>query len=212
MNDKIRLNFFYKFVIGPILDSWVRRVEGASNIPESGPAIIAPNHISYLDHFLVGKYVLTERNRKVHILTKKEHTTDSMHMLWYRLFFERYVTMIPIDRQIGRDGLRAAEEYLNNGCVLLLYPEGTRSLDGRLQSGKSGIGTLVRRTSAPVIPVGVKGTFEILPKGKFWPNNKKADITFGEKLVFNGEPSKTITDTIMKKIAELSGQEYKFAG
>ena len=209
MNDKINLNLFYRCVIGPILDSWVRRVEGASNIPAAGPAIIAPNHISYLDHFLVGKYVLTERKRKVHILTKKEHTTDSLHMLWYRLFFERYVTMIPIDRQMGRDGLRIAEEYLKDGCILLLYPEGTRSLDGKLQSGKSGIGTLVRRTSAPVIPVGVKGTYEILPKGKFWPSSQKADISFGEKMVFNGEKPKTITDKIMSRIAQLSGQEYK---
>ena len=200
MNDKICLNLFYRCVIGPILDSWVRRVEGASNIPEAGPVIIAPNHMSYLDHFLVGKFVLTEKKRRVHILTKKEHTTDPLHMLWYRLFFKRYVTMIPIDRQMGREGLRVAEEYLNNGCVLLLYPEGTRSPDGKLQKGKNGIGTLVRRT------------FEILPKGKFWPNNKKADISFGEKLVFNGEPAQSITDSIMNKIAELSGQKYEFAG
>ena len=209
MNDKISLNLFYKWVIGPILDNWVRHARGASNIPESGPAIIAPNHISYLDHFLVGKFVLTERKRKVHILTKKEHI-NPLHMLWFRLFFERYVTMIPIDRKIGKDGLRVAEQYLKEGCVLLLYPEGTRSLDGRLQKGKNGIGTLVRRTSAPVIPVGVRGTFEILPKGQSLPSNKKAEISFGEKLIFNGEPPKTITNKIMKRIAELSGQEYEF--
>jgi len=212
MKDKIRLGFFLKNIILPILDNWVRHVEGASNIPEAGPAIIAPNHLSYLDHFLIGKFVLTERKRKVHILTKKEHTINPLHMLWYRLFFEKYVTMIPIDRKMGRDGLRVAEEYLNNGCVLMLYPEGTRSLDGKLQSGKSGIGTLVRRTSTPVIPVGIKGTFEILPKGRFWPTKQKADVSFGEKLVFNGEPPKAITDTIMKKIAELSGQEIKIEG
>ncbi len=206
MIDKVDIGFLMKYVILPILGKWVRRVEGASNIPETGPAIIAPNHLSYLDHFLVAKFVVGGRKRKVHILTKKEHTINPLHMLWYRLFFEKYITMIPIDRQMGRDGLRVAEEHLKNGCVLMLYPEGTRSLDGKLQSGKKGIGTLVRRTSSPVIPVGIKGTFEILPKGKFWPSNKKADIFFGEQLIFNVEPPKTITDTIMKKIAELSGQ------
>jgi 1-acyl-sn-glycerol-3-phosphate acyltransferase len=210
--DKVDIGFLLKYIILPVLNIWAKHAEGTSNIPETGPAIIAPNHMSYLDHFLVAKFVVGERKRKVHILTKKEHTINPLHMLWYRLFFEKYITMIPIDRQMGRDGLRVAEEYLKNGCVLMIYPEGTRSLDGKLQSGKKGIGTLVRRTSSPVIPVGIKGTFEILPKGKFWPSNKKADIFFGEQLIFNVEPPQIITDTIMKRIAELSGQEIKIEG
>ena len=199
------------------LKLWIGKVSGIKNMPKDRGFIIAPNHCSYIEHFLIGSLVVPYIKKKIYILAKKEHFGDFTQRRWHS-FWSKYIGQIPIDRSKGEDALMQAADCLKKGKVLIIYPEGTRSLNGKLQKGKTGIARLVLDAKVPVLPVGSKGTFEILPKGKYIPRLKRATINIGKLMYFdkyhNRKITKTllreITDDIMKEIARLSDQKYKY--
>ena len=189
---------------------------GRRNLPRRGPVILASNHLSFSDHFF-GPLPL---RRKVVFLAKSEYFTGKgVKGLASRAFFSG-VGQIPIDRTGGEASeraLRSGLRVLAQGRVLGIYPEGTRSPDGRLYRGKTGVARLAVESGAPVVPCAMIDTFQFQPPGTLWPNRRfRPGVRFGEPLDFSryhgqeadGQLLRTITDEIMQAIAKLSGQEY----
>tara|TARA_Y100000310_G_C20540650_1_gene743119 strand:+ start:172 stop:837 length:666 start_codon:yes stop_codon:yes gene_type:complete len=200
-----------------ILGLWIRKVKGLENLPKNQAFIIASNHCSYIEHFLIGSLVISYLQKKIFVLAKKEHYEDITQKKWHK-FWNNYLGQIPIDRSKGEHALKLAIECLKKGKVLIIYPEGTRSLTGKIQKGKTGVSRLALGAQVPVVPLGIIGSFEILPKGKIIPNMKRATLNFGNPIYFNkyyNKPTtkkslRSITNTIMKQIAKLSNQKYNF--
>ena len=200
-----------KFTIIPLIRLWVKNAKGAENLPKTGGAIIASNHASYADHLIIGSFIATKVNRRFHFLAKKEHFEGPQK------FWHKYVEAIPIDRKKGGKGaLRFAVKGLKEGKLIVIYPEGTRTLTGKLQKAKTGVARLALLSGAPVIPIGLMGTFEIMPKGRYIPKFRRATINIGHPLYFKKHRGKNIskkllrsvTTNIMKQIAKLSNQKY----
>ncbi|MAG91453.1 hypothetical protein CMO83_02155 [Candidatus Woesearchaeota archaeon] len=203
-----------KRIIPPIVNIWVERINGIENIPKKGGFIIAANHASYMDHLIIIANFVTYLNRKVHFLSKKEHFDNIFKAAWHT-----YAGAIPLDRKKGgKEALRWAIRALKQGKIIAIHPEGTRSLTGKLEKAKTGTARLALKAKVPILPVGLIGTFEILPKGKYIPKAKKATMEIGKPLYFteyynkkiNKRMLNKITIKIMKEIARLSNQKYRF--
>jgi 1-acyl-sn-glycerol-3-phosphate acyltransferase len=186
------------------------------NVPRHGPVILASNHLSFSDHFF-GPLPLP---RKVIFLGKAEYFTGrGLKGLLTKAFFAG-VGVIPIDRGGGEASERSLTtglRVLAEGRVLGIYPEGTRSPDGRLYRGKTGVARLAIESGAPVVPCAMINTFEFLPAGVLRPNMRvRPGVKFGEPLDFSRyhgletdrQVLREITDEIMRAIDKLSGQEY----
>ncbi len=203
-----------KIIILPIIDLWVDKVNGLKNIPKNDSFIIAANHASYMDHLIIVSTFVKQLDRKVHFLSKKEHFDNPLKATWHN-----YAGAIPLDREKGGKGaIRLAIKFLINGKIIAIHPEGTRSLTGKLQRAKTGVARLALSARVPVIPVGLIGTFEILPKGKYIPKLQRAIVNIGRPMYFNKYYDKSmtkkllrqITKKIMNEIAALSKQKYNF--
>jgi len=203
-----------KRIIPPIIKIWVKEVNGLENVPKRGHFIIAANHESYMDHLIIMSALVPYLNKKIHHLAKKEHFSNPAKAMWHR-----WAGAIPIDRQAGgKEALMWAVKALKKDKIIAMHPEGTRTLTGKLQRGKTGVARLALAAKVPVLPIGLVGTFEILPKGKYIPKLKKATINIGKPMYFDKYYSKRITKkmlreittSIMKEIAKLCNQEYTF--
>jgi len=206
-----------KAIIGPILRLAFRPwTAGAENVPREGPAIIASNHLSFSDHF----FAPLPLPRKVVFLAKSEYFTGrGLKGLASRAFFAG-VGQIPVDRAGGEASeraLRTGLRVLAHGQLLGIYPEGTRTPDGRLYRGKTGVARLALEARAPVVPCAMVSTFEFQPPGKIVPRlHVRPGVRFGKPLDFSryyGLQSdrivlRAVTDEIMYAIMQLSGQEY----
>ena len=211
---------FYHFlkyvVLGPILKLFFRPwVEGMENLPEEGAAILASNHLSFSDSIFLPLMV----PRRITFLAKAEYFTGRGIKGKLTKGFFAGVGQVPIDRSGGRASeaaLRKGLEILNSGELLGLYPEGTRSPDGRLYRGKTGIARMALEAGVPVIPVAMINTFDIQPPGKVIPRIMRVGIRIGEPLDFSRYEGlsgdrfvlRSITDEIMYELMQLSGQEY----
>ena len=203
-----------KLTIIPIVKLYVRKVNGLENLPKKGAFIAAANHASYLDHLIIAGYLISYLNRKVHFLAKKEHFDNFFKKAWHG-----YAGAIPLDREKGgKEALRWVVKALKQGKIIAIHPEGTRTLTGKLQQGKTGVAQLALASKAPVIPIGLIGTFEMMPKGKYIPKFKRAVMNIGKPIYFpeyynkkiNKRMLREVTDKIMKEIAKLSKQKYDF--
>jgi 1-acyl-sn-glycerol-3-phosphate acyltransferase len=211
---------FYHFlkyvVLGPILRLFFRPwVEGMENIPADGPAILASNHLSFSDSI----FFPLMAPRRITFLAKADYFTGRGIKGWLTKGFMRGAGQVPIDRSGGRASeaaLRKALEILAEGELLGIYPEGTRSPDGRLYRGKTGIARMALDAGVPVIPVAMINTFDIQPPGKLIPRIMRVGIRIGEPLDFSRYDGmsgdrfvlRSITDEIMYELMQLSGQEY----
>lgn len=186
------------------------KIEGLENIPEDGSGIVAANHISFLDSFFLPLVI----PRRVTYLAKAEYW-DSWKTRW---FFD-LVGQIPVRRDDSKKSLaalEAGERVLNKGGLLGIYPEGTRSPDGRLYRGKTGVARMAAQCNVPVVPVGLIGTREIMPKDAKMPHLRGAvTLRFGKpmrvaKPDVEGDPLRlrVFVDELMYEIRRLSGQDY----
>ncbi len=204
-------------VLGPVLRLIFRpQVEGLANVPDHGPAILAGNHLSFSDSIFMPLVV----KRRVTFVAKAEYFTGKgIKGFLIRSFFLG-TGCIPVDRT-GGDAARAALDtqlrVLKSGNLAGIYPEGTRSPDGRLYRGKTGVARLALESGAPVIPVAMLNSDVIQPTGKILPRVMRVKIRFGKPLDFASRyPGKAgdrlveraITDEIMYELMELSGREY----
>ncbi|MEU8788363.1 lysophospholipid acyltransferase family protein [Streptomyces sp. NPDC048643] len=211
--------FYYvlKYVLlGPLLRLVFRpRIEGLEHVPSSGAAIVAGNHLSFSDHFLMPAIL----KRRITFLAKAEYFTGPGIKGRLTAAFFRSAGQIPVDRsgkEAGQAAIREGLGVLAKDELLGIYPEGTRSHDGRLYKGKVGVAVMALRAEAPVIPCAMIGTFEAQPPGRKLPRIHPVSIRFGEPLDFSRyagmENEKTvlraITDEIMYAILTLSEQEY----
>ena len=187
-----------------LMKLFVKEVNGLENIPK-GAYIICANHASYFDHLTMAPFIIRKTNRKVHFLAKKEHFDNFFERKWHQ-----YTGAIPLDRQAGgKEALKYAIQALEEGKVIAIYPEGTRTLTGKLQRGKTGAARLALEADVPILPIGLIGPFELLPKGKLIPKFKRKIImNIGKPMYFDGGEPREITDKVMKEIARLSNQEY----
>jgi 1-acyl-sn-glycerol-3-phosphate acyltransferase len=206
-----------KAILGPILAVLFRPwAEGTENVPRTGPAIIASNHLSFSDHF----FAPLPLPRKVVFLAKAEYFTGrGIKGLFSKAFFSG-VGQIPVDRSGGKASERALAtglRVLAAGNLLGIYPEGTRTPDGRLFRGKTGVARLALEARVPVIPCAMIGGFEFQPPGRIAPRLRvRPGVRFGKPLDFSryyGMETdrivlRAVTDEIIYEIMKLSGQEY----
>jgi 1-acyl-sn-glycerol-3-phosphate acyltransferase len=212
------LYWLAKFVlIGPLLRTlWRPWADGLENIPDDRPAILASNHLSFCDSFFMPVLV----SRKVTFLAKSEYfTSPGLKGLISRLFFGG-LGQVPIDRgdaDASRSALRTGVRVLAEGNLLGIYPEGTRSPDGRLYRGKTGVARLALESGAIVIPCAMINTEIIQPPGRLLPKLRpRPGVRFGKPLDFSRYEGmagdrvieRSITDEIMYELMRLSGQEY----
>jgi 1-acyl-sn-glycerol-3-phosphate acyltransferase len=212
------LYWFLKFVgLGPWLKLiWRPYVEGAENVPEQGGAILASNHLSFSDSFFMPVMV----HRRVTFLAKAEYfTTGGLKGRLSRVFFSG-IGQVPIDRDdadASRGALTTGVRILRGGGLLGIYPEGTRSPDGRLYKGKTGVARMALEAGVPVIPVAMIDTDKTMPTGRKIPRLRpRPGIRFGKPLDFSRYEGlagdrfveRSMTDEIMYELMQLSGQEY----
>jgi 1-acyl-sn-glycerol-3-phosphate acyltransferase len=201
-----------KVILTPILRVLYRvRVEGSDVVPQSGPVILAANHRSFLDSIFLPLVL----RRRVTFVAKAEYFDDPK-----TAWFFRAVGQIPIRREGGsaaEGALAAATDVLESGGVFAIYPEGTRTRDGYLHRGHTGVARLALATGAPIIPVGLVGTDECQPTDKKLPRLfRTVWIRFGSPLPvahYEDRPDerlvlRQVTDELMYEIRELSGYEY----
>src|SRR6266700_5018999 len=206
-----------KAIIGPILRLVFRPwAEGTEYVPRTGPAILASNHLSFSDHF----FAPLPLPRKIVFLDKSEYFSGRGMKGLFRCAFFRGVGQSPMDRSGGEASERALASGLRvlaSGQLLGICPEGTRTPDGRLFRGKTGVARLALEARVPVIPCAMIGGFEFQPPGKIAPQFKvRPGVRFGKSLDFSryyGMETdrivlRAVTDEIIYEIMKLSGQEY----
>jgi len=209
--------WFLKWVaIGPLLRVIFRPVvQGEENVPEEGPAILASNHLSYADWL----FMPLTLPRRVTFVAKAEYFTSPGIKGWFKKKFFSGAGQVPIDRggaNAAEGALSSARKILEEGDLFGIYPEGTRSHDGRLYRGKTGVARLALETKAPVVPVAVLRTDVVAPPGKKFGTLTRPGVRFGKPLDFSRYEGmendryilRSITDEIMYEIMRLSGQEY----
>jgi 1-acyl-sn-glycerol-3-phosphate acyltransferase len=217
-SDEVRvLYWLLKYVLlGPWLQLIFRpHVEGREYLPESGAAILASNHLSFSDSIFMPLMV----KRRVTFVAKQEYFTGpGLKGFLTKMFFVGAGT-IPVDRSGGRAAQAAIDtglRVLAEGHLFGIYPEGTRSPDGRLHRGKTGVARMALESGAPVIPVAMLNADEIQPIGKLIPRIRRARIRFGPPLDFTRYQGmagdrfieRAVTDEIMYELMTLSGREY----
>ncbi|GAA2637280.1 lysophospholipid acyltransferase family protein [Paractinoplanes durhamensis] len=188
-------------------------VHGSDNVPRTGPVIVAANHLSFVDSFIVP---LTAP-RRVSFIAKQEYFDHGGAKQWVTRNFLTGIDAIPVSRggfRAAQESLEVALKLLKDGGAFGIHPEGSRSRDGRLYRGRTGVAWLAIASGAPVIPVALIGTEKIQPVGASFPKPGKVIVHFGKPLVFTppadgkqGPARRKATDEIMAAIAALSGQE-----
>jgi 1-acyl-sn-glycerol-3-phosphate acyltransferase len=203
-------------VLGPVLRILFRPwVQGLANVPETGGAILASNHLSFSDSIFLPLAV----DRKVTFLAKSDYFTGRGAKGRLTAAFFRLADQLPIDRSGGRASeaaLRTGLKVLGQGNLLGIYPEGTRSPDGRLYRGKTGVARMALEAGVPVLPVAMVGTDEAQPIGRRIPKIVRIGVRIGPPLDFSRYEGmeedrfvlRSITDEIMYELMQLSGQEY----
>lgn len=211
---------FYWFLrwiaLGPLLKAVFRpRASGVGNVPTEGPAILACNHLSYADWLFMPVML----HRRVTFVAKAEYFSGTGIKGWIQKGFFSGSGQVPIDRSgagAAAGALSAAKRVLDGGDLFGIFPEGTRSHDGRLYRGKTGVARLALESGVPVIPVAVMGTDVVAPPGAKFGRWTRPYVRFGKPLDFSRYAGmendrfilRSVTDEIMYEIMQLSGQEY----
>ena len=204
---------FLKSFLTPILMVLFRpKVTGLRNVPNMGPVIVASNHLSFSDSIFMPLVV----PRKVTFMAKSEYfTSPGLKGFIKKLTFQA-LGQVPVDRSGGRRSeaaIRTGLNLLEVGQCIGIYPEGTRSPDGKLYKGRTGIARMAIDSGAPIVPVAMFNTAEIQPTGQIVPKVRRVEMVFGEPMYFQGDSSdlahlRKVTDEIMQGIQKISGQEY----
>jgi 1-acyl-sn-glycerol-3-phosphate acyltransferase len=204
-----------RFILRPLFRLVFRpTVRGRENVPATGAFIIASNHLSFIDSMAIP----LSAPRRVGYLAKAEYFTGTGIRGWFTRVLFTALGAMPVERETHRAAqaaLDTAMTVLQAGGGFGVYPEGTRSRDGRLARGKTGVAWLALTADCPVVPVAVAGTDRVQPVGATWPRPHRVSVTFGEPLTFpehrgqagKNRPRREVTDRIMRAIAALSGQE-----
>lgn len=216
MKRPFKLYRFWVRTLSPLVTRlFTPTITGVENVPESGPAILAANHLAVIDDGIIPYSV----PRMVHFMGKAEYFTGKGIKGAFKKFFFTSAGVFPVDRSGGNSalgGLEAARRILDKGELFGIHPEGTRSPDGRLYRGHTGVARLAYETGAPIIPIAITGTNIAQPIGTVWPRKHHVSIQFGKPIRvpkiasdrLTHEEIRGLTDRLMKEIGQMSGQEY----
>jgi 1-acyl-sn-glycerol-3-phosphate acyltransferase len=193
---------------------WRPVIEGGHNVPLEGPVLLASNHLSFADSVVIPVVA----PRKVVFLAKAEYFTGTGVRGWLSRSWFEGLGMVPVNRDDTRsalDSLNVALEVLGRGEAFGVYPEGSRSRDGRLYRGRTGVAQLALVSGAPIVPVGLLGTQHLQPVGARLPRLARVTVRFGRPITVQGEydgvapgrARRELTDRVMRAIQELTGQE-----
>ncbi len=204
------------WVIGPWLRVLFRPwVEGRENVPDSGAALLASNHLSFSDSFFLAVVL----NRRLTYLAKSDYFTGRGIKGFFTKLFFNGVGQVPVDRSGGRSAeavIHTATRLLGEQVLLGIYPEGTRSPNGTLYRGRTGAARMAMEARVPIIPVAMINTYEIQPPGVIKPRLRRVGIRVGKPLSFDRYEGleddrfilRSVTDEVMYELMTLSGQEY----
>ena len=214
------LHPFIRTVIAPVYRLWIRKVEGTENIPRDRPFIIALNHSSYYETLLAHSIIIPMLEKRIH---------PFINSIYFKFPLVNMIIntsrSIPVylkkdkeSRKKNEKSIQIAVNYLKKGELILIFPEGRRSFDGKLGKAYNGIGKMVMKSKMPVLPIGAIGTSKILPKGTMFPRLVRCDAKIGKLMYFNryfDKPNskkthEQITRKIMQEIAKLIGQKYEY--
>lgn len=208
------LKLVSRLTLGPLARGLFRaKIVGRKNVPKTGPVILASNHLSFIDSVVITLFA----PRPVSFLAKDSYFTGKGAKGFLSRTFFRGIGAIPVTRGVGQaaqEALDAGLGLLHEGEAFAIYPEGTRSRDGRLYRGKTGVAWLALNAGVPVVPVALKGTDKVQPIGSRGIRLAKVTIQFGEPLYLSrhgkadsGRARRQATDEVMDAIAAMSGQE-----
>ncbi len=210
-----------RLILGSFFKLYIRSIEGKDKFPRP-PFIVACNHSSYADDFLLPMVLLSAVRARLHIFVNSRFYKN----LFIRSYLN-YYDMIPVDvakdvsdgsrrKKTNEKAMSMAVDYLRKGDIIALFPEGGRSDDGSLKKAKHGVARLALEAKVPIIPIAIKGSYELLPKGKKIPRFKRVEIKIGEPIDISAYKTKDyktyegIASLVMKNIASLMGQEYRY--
>ncbi len=208
--------FMKNLIAGPILKTVFRPwITGLDNIPKSGGVILASNHLSFIDSVFLPLMI----DRRIYFLAKSDYFVGRGLKGWAIKNFLMGTGMLPIDRSGGKASeasLNTGLKVLAHGDVLGIYPEGTRSPDGKLYRGRTGVARMILEAQVPVVPVAMVDTEKVMPIGSKLPKVRRIGIIFGEPLDFSRFEGmegdrfilRSITDEIIYELSRISGQEY----
>lgn len=208
-----------KILLLPPYRLWLRKVQGMENIPEDKPFIIAANHSSYYDALLLHSILIPKLNKKIHALVHSGYWSNPINK-----YFLNLGECIPV--HVGKKGSKhknkksigQAIKYLKKKEIVQIFPEGTRSQDGKLKRAYNGIAVLALKAKVPVLPIGIIDSYKVLPRGKVFLRFKKCEVKIGKLMYFDDYYTKksnqktldAITRSVMKQIAKLIGKKYNY--
>jgi len=211
---------FWETLVRPVYLLWTRNIMGLENLPKDGPFIAAANHSSYYDTLLIPMILIPFLGKKATALVSSRY---------WKIPFANYVLnhgeCIPV--YIGKDkdtknknteSLAKAADYLKKGNIIFMFPEGTRSYDGKLKKAHIGIAKLALKARVPIVPFGIIDSHKVLPKGKVFPRFARCEVKIGKPMYFEKYHKKKINDKmleditidVMKQIGKLIGQNYNY--
>jgi 1-acyl-sn-glycerol-3-phosphate acyltransferase len=208
--------FMKNLVAGPLLKTVFRPwIVGLDNIPKTGGVILASNHLSFIDSIFLPLLI----DRRIYFLAKSDYFTGKGIKNWAVKHFLLGTGMLPIDRSGGKASEASLDTGLDvvaKGNVLGIYPEGTRSPDGKMYRGRTGVARMILEGHVPVVPVAMVDTEKVMPIGSKIPRVRRIGVIFGEPLDFSRFEGlegdrfilRAITDEIMYELSRISGQEY----
>lgn len=186
---------------------FVKQITGINNLPKKTPYILAANHASYIDGVLMFLTILWYKNKPVHILIYKE---------FFKTWFKRFFFLTLYKQMQANHSVDHAVQYLINNELVGIFPEGGRTKTGKIKKvTHSGLAVMALETGLPVVPVGIEGTYELWSRYQKWPKLKRlVTIRIGKPIKFNLKMNKknykTVTSKVMKSIAKLAKEEYKW--
>lgn len=210
------LYWFFVKLLGPLARHWFKPTPvGLENIPKTGAAIIASNHLAVIDDALLPLV----SPRMIHFMGKAEYFNGHGIKGWFKKWWFTSVGVFPVDRSGGSKSLGALEtarHLLEKGDVFGIHPEGTRSPDGRLYRGHTGVARLAFETGTTIVPAAIIGSRQLQEPGRVIPHKGRTTVVFGKpipvpKLPVNTlthEEVRNLTDRVMQAIQEMSGQQY----
>ncbi|MBW3004225.1 1-acyl-sn-glycerol-3-phosphate acyltransferase [Candidatus Woesearchaeota archaeon] len=200
--------FFTRILMYPLMRLlFVKQITGANNLPKKTPYILAANHASYIDGVLMFLTILWYKNKPVHILIYKE---------FFKTWFKRLIFLTWYKQMQANHSVDHAVQYLINKELVGIFPEGGRTHTGKIKKvTHSGLAVMALETGLPVVPIGIEGTYELWSRYQKWPKFKRlVTIRIGKPMKFNlamnKKNYKTVTSKVMKSVAKLVKEEYKW--
>lgn len=208
-----------RILIWPWYRLWLRKADGLNNIPVNEPFILVANHSSYYDSALIHGIVALRIEKRIHPFVDSWFWKVPIIRIFLNVgeCIPVYVNKEKGSKEKNREAIKKALHYLKKGELILVFPEGGRSPDGKLKKAYNGAARLALKAKVPVLPIGIIGSHRVLPVGKTLPRLERCEVKIGKLIYFGKYYNKPINDkileeatrSVMEQIAKLIGQKYK---